>query len=277
MWYSIYSTFTRFSALNIDNIGISDETNVTHYGPTQSRSSYVIFYVVNGKGYFNGNLVLKGQGFIHDSYAFEEYYPDPDDPWTLLWFATDDSAMGAMLKYCNADKETCIFDCDLTPVLPSLMETFEKHNKKKLNRAEMLEIFMKIFKISLDVPLNWKYERSERAYVNHAVKYIQSNYHTNITVSDLTAHLGISQPYLFKIFKKFFNKSPKQYIISYRIEQAKKLLDETSLSLSEVAQSVGYDDYFAFSKVFTEKTKQSPREFRNRFIKRGIDMNKSGK
>ena len=61
--YTIYTSFTRFSALNIDNIGISDDMNITRFGPGQ-RTSYIIFYVTNGKGYFNGHLIKKGQGFI---------------------------------------------------------------------------------------------------------------------------------------------------------------------------------------------------------------------
>lgn len=263
MKYSVYSVYKRFSALNIDNIGVSDESDITHFGP-DARGSSIVFYVLNGKGYFNGNLVCKGQGFLHLSKAFEEYYADENEPWTLLWVATDDSAMKAMTKYFKADKETCIFNCDLTPVVPNLLKKLKKYNRNKLNRAEMLEIFMSIFKYNLDTPESTKHKATERTYIDYAVNYIQMNYHTRITVADLTNLLGISQPYLFKIFKNHFNKSPKQYITEFRIEQAKRLLDETDMPINQIASAVGYSDYFAFAKMFREKWGYSPKGFRFR-------------
>ena len=263
MRYSIYSQYKRFSSLNIDNIGVSDEADITRFGP-DNRGSSIIFYVLNGKGYFNGNLVEKGQGFIHISKQPEEYHSDENEPWTLLWAATDDNAMKPILNSVNADKTTGIFNCDLSPYLPELMKKLKKLNMKKLNRAEMLEIFMSIFKYHFASIEPFLHAATERAYLDYAINYIQSNYHTKITVTDLTSLLGISQPYLFKIFKNNFDKSPKQYITDLRMMQAKRLLDETDLSIYQVATATGYSDYFTFAKAFNLKTGYTPKSYRNR-------------
>ena len=49
------------------------------------------------------------------------------------------------------------------------------------------------------------------------------------------------------------------------MDEARKLLDETSLAIHAVGKSVGYPDYFAFAKVFRQKTGCSPKDYRNRF------------
>ena len=107
-----------------------------------------------------------------------------------------------------------------------------------------------------------------QTYVDFSINYIKTNCDQNITVSKLTEVLGVSQPYLYKIFKKAFGKSPKDFIIEYRINRAKGLLSETELSVADTARSVGFSDSFAFSKCFSSRQGCSPTEYRNMCKKR---------
>lgn len=84
-----------------------------------------------------------------------------------------------------------------------------------------------------------------------------------MTIQEL---LGVSQPYLFRIFKEATGKAPKQYLNDYRLLQAKKLLTTTALSITEIANSVGYADVLTFSRFFSSKEGCSPRAYRNRYI-----------
>ena len=56
--------------------------------------------------------------------------------------------------------------------------------------------------------------------------------------------------------------STKEYITWYKMKKAKELLIETSMSITEIANSVGYNDILAFSKIFTSKEKISPQKYR---------------
>ena len=59
--------------------------------------------------------------------------------------------------------------------------------------------------------------------------------------------------------------SPHEYLIEYRISQAKNMLKTTSLSISEIAEKVGYSDSLAFSKVFKNHIGISPKTFRRQY------------
>ena len=128
----------------------------------------------------------------------------------------------------------------------------------------MLELFFSVFKHHL---IEHDFAASSltapQRYIDFSVNYIKTHYSQHISVTRLTELLGVSQPYLYRIFKEAFGKSPKAFICEYRINRASKLLTETDLPVSEIALSVGYSDSFAFSKAFSSIRGLSPSEYRN--------------
>lgn len=58
------------------------------------------------------------------------------------------------------------------------------------------------------------------------------------------------------------NRSPKEYLTEYRIKQACRLLRETTLSVSAIAYSVGFENNLYFSKAFRKQKGKSPSEYR---------------
>jgi AraC family transcriptional regulator of arabinose operon len=91
------------------SIGFSDDTAVTRFGPSR-RKQYIIHYVLNGKGFFNGNAVVQGQGFLITPGIDEEYCSNPEDPWTYLWIISEDEAMSRYFDLYGADSATGIFE-----------------------------------------------------------------------------------------------------------------------------------------------------------------------
>ena len=58
--------------------------------------------------------------------------------------------------------------------------------------------------------------------------------------------------------------SPIDYLVSYRIDRAKKYLLDDFMSIGDVARSVGYEDPLTFSKIFKRKTNMSPKEYQKK-------------
>ncbi|MBC3766924.1 helix-turn-helix domain-containing protein [Neptunicella marina] len=80
------------------------------------------------------------------------------------------------------------------------------------------------------------------------VKYIREHYYTNITIEKLAdlAHLSVSA--LERRFKKYLAKTPNQFINETRLENARRLLIETSLPVGEIAYQCGFSGPSYFSK-----------------------------
>ena len=73
---------------------------------------------------------------------------------------------------------------------------------------------------------------------------------------------GVTQRRFCDIFKQNFNTTPNQYIISYKIDLAKKLLECKELSVLDVAYLCGFEDIYYFCKTFKKVTGQTASNFR---------------
>lgn len=93
-------------------------------------------------------------------------------------------------------------------------------------------------------------------------KYIESNYQKPINLNTIADHFSFSPSYLTKIFLKHTNITPSKYILNYRINIAKQLLGDFTLSIKIIANMVGYVDPFHFSKSFKQVTGISPASYR---------------
>jgi len=96
-----------------------------------------------------------------------------------------------------------------------------------------------------------------------ARKYIEENFRENIDRNDVAAVTFVTPNYLSKLFKNKMNMNLREYINQLRIEEAKRLLISTSMSISEIASFVGYYNISYFSTVFHKLVGVSPFDWRN--------------
>ena len=259
MRYSIFSK-DSCSLLDIGSIGYSKDPKITRFGPGV-RNQYIIHYVISGKGYFNRNPVSSGQGFLITPGMSEEYYPDMNKPWEFLWIISTDEKMSDLFKFYRCDNNTSIFNYGYIDKIRAVAGELVTNSNSIFSSFEMLEIFLGIFNNQISsYSLNAK--SSSDIYNEAAVNYIKSNAGIMVTVNELTDIIGVSQPYLYRIFKEKFGKSPKQYMVDYKIEQAKTLLENANITITQVANSLGFADVLVFSKFFSSKTGVSPKKYR---------------
>ena len=100
--------------------------------------------------------------------------------------------------------------------------------------------------------------------VNSVMIYLRENYDKQIDFSSIAESQAVSAPYLSKLFHDHAGTSPSKYLAEYRMQQAKKLLLDTKLSIKEIADRVGYPDQFHFSKSFRNMVGLSPAQFREK-------------
>ena len=257
---SVYSN-DRMCPLSIYTIGFARNTKVTRFGPGR-RDSYIIHYVTKGKGYYNGNLVHAGEGFLIEPKQEVYYYADEDDPWQFLWVISYDDKMKDVFNRYNADKDTKIFSYGSISDVEKMVNTILPKKDIIIDSFEILEMYLHLLNSHTSSKDNMGHKTNEDTYIDFCAEYIVKNIYKKITVDELTKFVGVSQPYLYKIFTKRFNMSPKDYIIWEKIYAAKKMLKETDMKITQIATSVGYDDVLAFSKIFAQKEGMSPLKYR---------------
>ena len=100
--------------------------------------------------------------------------------------------------------------------------------------------------------------------------YIDKNLQSKITVNVLTKQFGLSKNTLYRLFQSEFDMTVSEYITKIRIKKAKELLKDKRLSISEISDRVGMENYSYFAKVFKMKEGVTPTEYRKKYFLKKI-------
>jgi transcriptional regulator GlxA family with amidase domain len=94
--------------------------------------------------------------------------------------------------------------------------------------------------------------------ISHMLRHLDEP----LQVATLAAQANISPSHFFALFKRQIGCAPIDYFIRLRMQHACHLLDETILSVKEIAAKLGYDDPFYFSRIFKSVNHVAPSEYR---------------
>ena len=100
------------------------------------------------------------------------------------------------------------------------------------------------------------------------IKILKDSISGQLTIKDIENKIYFSKQYMSEIFKKDTGLTIMQYFTKLKVEQAKFLLSEGFLSLTQISSSLGYDDYNYFSRIFRKATSYSPMQFKSLYYKR---------
>lgn len=107
-----------------------------------------------------------------------------------------------------------------------------------------------------------------KKYVLPGIQEIQKSYSNYLTVEEISKKLFITPQYFSRLFKKFMGQSPYQYLLDFRIRQAKILLiNEQNLPIHIIANRVGIESSSQFIDIFKKRTNYTPKKFRSLYVK----------
>ncbi len=129
--------------------------------------------------------------------------------------------------------------------------------------ARLPEVARKIENFLGDI-MSMQPESEPNDFLSEACSLLRSNLTTSLHIPDVVAELHMSYPTFRRRFRERTGISPGEYRIRCRIQKAKSLMDEQNYSLSEIAETLGYSEYSAFSRQFKKVTSTTP----NRYSKR---------
>ena len=95
--------------------------------------------------------------------------------------------------------------------------------------------------------------------------YIRENVSDEISNTEIGAIFGYHPFYVSRMLKERKGMTLRQYIISYRLKSAKRLLELSDKSAAEIAEECGFTDASYFAKTFKSAFGMTPKEYRNNF------------
>ncbi|MCR8634788.1 AraC family transcriptional regulator [Paenibacillus radicis (ex Xue et al. 2023)] len=104
-------------------------------------------------------------------------------------------------------------------------------------------------------------DKSSAVSLEESLSYINEHYMLKLTLPMLAERAGMSVGHYTVLFKKHTGKTMTGYLRSLRIDKAKEMFLQTRLPAKEIAQRVGFVDYFHFSRIFKQGVGSSPTAF----------------
>ncbi|MDD3169533.1 MAG: response regulator [Eubacteriales bacterium] len=104
-------------------------------------------------------------------------------------------------------------------------------------------------------------------YIYKSIQFIKENYERNITLEEVAENSQISKSYLSLLFKQETGINFSTFLTNYRIEKCKEYMKESHYKIYEIAERVGFDNPYYFSKVFKEKVGISCKEYQKKYYK----------
>ena len=99
-------------------------------------------------------------------------------------------------------------------------------------------------------------------HYKRVLDHVASHYQRSISVDELAAEAGLSPSHFSRLFKETIGQSPHRFVMSYRVEQARKLLADPELPLVTVAVRCGFSDQAHFSRTFKQHQGTTPTAYR---------------
>ncbi|MBO4609679.1 MAG: response regulator [Lachnospiraceae bacterium] len=133
---------------------------------------------------------------------------------------------------------------------------------KPIKEEDLQRVMTAILKERGEAPDEEKQTPVNDKMIDSVVSDIREHYMEDISLTSLAAKYNVSMGSLSKMIKDHLQLNFSDYIASLRIQRAKELLSDETLSIQEIAEIVGYNDYFYFTKVFKKIEGISPSKYR---------------
>lgn len=261
-------TFTIRGTAKLLNVSSAKYGGDWHSVP-HTHNHMELFYIVGGKGQFliqdqlypvnANNLVIINPNVTHTEVSLNaqplEYIVLGIEGITLDDRNTPNGEFSILDHYESAEISGC---------LRNILREMEQKNP---GYEDVCQAYMEILAIRLMRNTALAVSDEEQAAVgNHQCaavrKYIDLHFKEALTLDMLAEEAHMNKFYLSHAFKREYGVSPINYMITRRIEESKYLLAETDLSLSRIAQLLGFSSLSYFSQVFRRSQGISPMDYR---------------
>ena len=267
---SYKSTEKELVSLAVYNVGYQKCNPKYQWGPG-IRDHYLIHHIIAGKGRLKVNQTIydlaAGDSFLIYPDTEASYTADESDPWEYAWVGFNGSDAPILLKATDFAPANPVitntpYGKEITHQLRHIYEVRGNDFESAVEMTGRLYMALALFvKGAGHKPV----ENNYYTYVQKAVEYIAAHYSYQITIEDIAAYVGLSRSHLFRSFEAVLHLSPKEYLSQFRIKQACYLLRPSSLSITAIANSVGFESSLYFSKAFKKAKQMPPRDYKQKY------------
>ena len=254
--------------LYITDIGYYPNAAFHNRERKQGCQQYILIYCVKGEGWYslkNKKFTVKAnQYFILPKGVAHEYGAELKDPWSIYWVHFTGENAEYYFNYLQSKS------LNGAPILVSpsalrimLFEDILSHLELLNNNSNLIYADSSLYAFLASFQrLHLKINNKEGNPIEEVIAYMKANLDKNLILEDLASHIHMSPSHLSALFKHKTKYSPIKLFTSLKIQKASQLLLDERYNIKTIANSLGYDDPYHFSRVFKNTMGISPKYFK---------------
>ena len=269
----------------VDNVGHADiDKNYKVYPPKTGHPTDYYFTTQNGRLLDNYQIVYisKGKGFLRTSssgkeipitagdmiiippYTWHSYYPNREYGWQEYWIGMRGPHLDA--RYKNGFfGNRFVYKAGIREEIVLLFNqainlAFSEQSTYQQTLAGIGNLILGLA-IYYDSNLHFSYNPAIEQ-INQARIIMRENYLSGISPEEVAKQIHMGYSWFRKLFKEYTNVSPSLFILELKLQKAKSLLLNTTLSVKEISYQIGYDNATYFTALFKKHTGLTPLAYR---------------
>ncbi|MFR0881416.1 MAG: helix-turn-helix domain-containing protein [Oscillospiraceae bacterium] len=237
----------------------------------KGRKDYQLLYIASGKSHFfidgKEHIVTAGHMVIFHPDEPQHYKYYKEDRTSVYWVHFTGSQVEKILEHYNIIRGEKIIYSGTSPDFQWLFgQIIQELQLCRKQYDEMLTLLLRniFILIRRSLEINKNFTDTMEKEVSYAIYYFRDNFNKEINVDEYAQSLNISVSWFIRCFRQITGMTPLQYVINLRISNAQMLLETSDYTISQIAESVGYENALYFSRLFHKQTGISPKEYRKK-------------
>lgn len=258
--------------LYVTDVGFYPHARFHHRTRKQGAKEHILIYVTNGSGQVSvgkeRHSLYKNEGIIIPKDTPHQYSANDTDAWTIYWvhfvgtkaqFLVNRFGNKFSLRTHHCEREDVRISL-FKDLIHTLSRGYTKPNLEYVSLSFQQLLASMLYPEQFMHHLNVK----DSDTISKSISFMKTHVGESLSLAQLADQAGLSVAHYSKLFTQKTGFSPVDHFIQLKIQHACQLLDITQLYVKEVAQQLGYQDPYYFSRIFKKIMQVSPVEYRRR-------------
>ncbi|HEX9783955.1 MAG TPA: AraC family transcriptional regulator [Opitutaceae bacterium] len=242
------------------------------WGKGRALDVWQILLIQEGAGWFESRptgrcRVRSGTVFILFPGVWHCYAPDRDTGWTESWIELSGPVPERLRELKTLDPKRAVYHLGPQPELTEAMDRCHRlaqglpstyAGQLSATALQVLALVLTLRDATSGPP------RHVETIVQRARNLLVERCDQPLQIKQLARELGVGETHFRRAFKAHTGLSPKEYVMDLRLRRVRTLLQGTSLTITEIAERMGYNSPYHLSAAFKKQTGHSPSAWRYR-------------
>lgn len=257
----------------ITDIGYYPKARFHYRERSKGIDQHILIYNREGSGWaeiedqkYN---IAPGDFFIAPAGKYNCYAADGNNPWSIYWIHFKGPVADAFVDAFFEKKGAYLGTIAYNPERLAIFEQIYKHLEQGYGQDNLSYVNMRLMHYLSSFLFSDVFNQSTSPedpsdIINASIRFMQQHMNEMITLEAIAAHVHISVSHYAYLFKKKTGYSPIEYFNQLKVQKACQYLQFTDMRIKEIADQIGIEDPYYFSRLFTKIMSMSPKDYRSK-------------